>query len=334
MKFFLLPLTLLLAVLISACGTDTSSSGTPSSVSVVNPIDEVSLSITNNPDSSNPQPGDVSNQQVARLSVNVTDAPLSGVVKVVVSFVAVDLRRASPAQSVKFDFNTPKQIDLLALQGSLSESILSDVEIPAGGYEEIRLIMDDANMSSYVELEDGSVYPLKIPSGTSSGLKIKGHLYFEANRTNMYTIDFDLLKSLVSAGASGKYLLKPVVRLVENKHSGIIQGEVDVSLLMASSCSDDNPDTYNAVYVYQGYDADPVDINTNSTANDQPITTSLIRYDSASGKYLYEAAYLPEGEYTIALTCNVDQEDPETDNDLSFFNIQNVSIQINDILFL
>ena len=329
-------LVVFLASLLTACGTDTSSGNR------ANPVDpnnshannDVTYSVTNNPDSANPQPVTSEIQSPARLSLNITDAPLDDVARVVVTFVSVTLINEAIPQAQTFTFNTPRQVDLLALQGLQFETLLSEIEVEAGNYQEMRLVVDDTNMNSFVETDNGSVYPLKIPSGSSSGLKIKSAFSFAEDSGHAYTLDFDLNKSVVIAGASGKYELKPVLRLVENSQVGHIRGTVDSALLTSADCSDADIDTFNAVYIYQGFDITPADIFTQPNAANQPITTTLIQLDNQSGDYMFEAAYLPAGEYTLAFTCNANLDNPDTDDEVLFFNTQNVTVQINNILFL
>jgi hypothetical protein len=336
MKILYLSFTFLLILLISACGTDTSSGSksTETGTDNISPPDNVSISVINNPDSANPQPADTSILQPSRLTVSITDAPLVNIAKVVVSFLSIEFIRENPSQSVKFTFDTPKQIDLLTLQGSTSETLFSEVDIEAGSYKELRVVIDDSDMSSYVELYDGSVHTLTMPGSYTSGLKVKGDFDFEEGKTSAYTIDFDLAKSLIMDRLSGNYHLKPVLRIVETSKVGHFRETVDPTLLTSSNCSDSDINTYNAVYIYRGYDVIPSDINFSTGFDDQLITTTLIRFDYFSGDYIFEAAYLPPGEYTIAFTCNADLEDPGTDNDLRFFNAHNVNVQINNILFL
>jgi hypothetical protein len=336
MKIVYLSFTLIITLFISACGTDTTagSKSTDTATDKGSSGNNVTFSVTNDPDTLNPQPTDSAIQQQSRLSVSITDAPLADVAKVVVTLLSIEFIREAPSQSLKYTFNTAEQIDLLALQGAISETLLSEVDIEAGLYKELRVTIDDSDMSSYVELDDGSVHTLKVPAGSSSGLKIKGKFNFEAGKAYAYTIDFDLAKSLVLAGASGKYNLKPVLRIVETTEVGHIRGTVNPTLLTTSDCSDSDVDTYNAVYVYKGHDVIPADINVISNSDNQPITTTLIRYDNQSGDYIFEAAYLPAGGYTIAFTCNADLEDPEADNDLLFFGTHNVNVLVNNIMFL
>ncbi|MBW3567908.1 MAG: DUF4382 domain-containing protein, partial [Proteobacteria bacterium] len=50
------------------------------------------------------------------MSLGVTDAPVDSATRVVVEFTGVSAKRAG-GQATVFDFDTPRQIDLLALQG-------------------------------------------------------------------------------------------------------------------------------------------------------------------------------------------------------------------------
>lgn len=268
------------------------------------------------------------------LSLRITDAPIDNAAKVTVTFTSVELKVDNPGFSKLFEFNIPKTIDLLTLQGTQTEILLDNVAIEPGQYNEIRLIVDDTGMNSLIELVDGSVHPLKIPSGSSSGLKLKGDIIIPANRAAKFTIDFDVRQSIVRAGNSSNYLLKPVLRLLDDTSVGHIRGSVEGALLTDASCSDADANTHNAVYVYAGAGVIADDINQLSETDVDPITTASIQYDVNSDSYLFEAAFLEAGDYTIAITCNADLEDIEADDDLLFFNSQNVTVQVNNILFL
>jgi hypothetical protein len=125
------------------------------------------------------------------------------------------------------------------------------------------------------------------------------------------------------------------MRLVMSGMTGGIRGEVDSSKLMATPpvCSDTQTGTFNAVYVFDGHDVTPDDINQLGNYSG-PVATTTVNYDSASGRYFYEAAFLPPGNYTVAVTCNANLDDLETDENLRFFDIQNVTIVANNIIFL
>lgn len=276
-----------------------------------------------------------SGKDSSTLSLRVTDAPIDDALSVVVEFVEVRLRNTD-GNWTSHPLNPSRKIDLLKLQGIKTADLLLDQITEAGNYDEIRLLVNDAPMANHIDLGVGGVVGLKIPSGSASGLKIKKNFSVMKNRDNSLVIDFDLRQSITVAGNSGNYILKPVIRLVSDKDSGHIRGTVNPLLLSTQpACTDTNADTYNAVYVFAGHNVTPDDIDQSAPAGNAPFATTSIAWDDASMSYLYEAAFLPEGDYTIALTCNANLEDLDDGNDdLKFFNVQNVTVLANDTLFL
>ena len=325
MRFLSIVKISLISILLFSCGTDTQPGNTGANNSVPAPADNQITVISSGNSPANDQ---------SRISLRITDAPIDDAAKVVVTFLAVELKVDTPVFSKVFEFNSPKAIDLLTLQGTQTEDLLTNAAIEPGHYNEIRLAVDDSGMSSYIELKDGSVHPLKVPSGSASGLKLKGDIIIPSNRAGKFTLDFDVRRSIVRAGNSSNYLLKPVLRLLDDTSVGHIRGSVDPALLTDTSCSDTDVDTHNAVYVYAGADVIVDDINQLSETDVDPVSTATIKYDAQSDRYLFEAAFLEAGDYTIAITCNSNLEDIEADDELLFFNIQNVTVQVNDILFL
>ncbi|WP_018953548.1 DUF4382 domain-containing protein [Thioalkalivibrio sulfidiphilus] len=75
---------------------------------------------------------------MGQLTLSVTDAPVASAEKVVVSFTGVAVKPESGA-AIEFLFEEPREIDLLALTGSLHEVLLDGETVPAGRYEWIRL---------------------------------------------------------------------------------------------------------------------------------------------------------------------------------------------------
>lgn len=333
MKYFWLLSCVISLLHLSACGTDTTPGQTTSAAGPGEPVtNEVTITVG---DVTHSDPESYVNDPLPpSLSLRLTDAPLTGVSRVQITVTAVELVHEEDERSLLFTFNQPKAIDLLSLQGVQTETLLSDIAVPAGTYSGIRLLVDDSARNSFIELDNGSIHNLRIPSGSSSGLKINEVIVLLESQMVSYTIDFDVVKSLVQAGASGNYLLKPVLRLIDNSTSGHIRGTVDPSLLIGPLCSDNDPMTHNAIYVFEGHGVTPADIDLSTERDTDPVTSAQIVMDSDSGEFVYEAAFLPAGDYTIALTCSADLEDPESEQDLLFFGIQNVTVRVNNILFL
>ena len=276
--------------------------------------------------------GDSASTDTGLVTLKITDAPVDEAENVWVEFSAVTFKSADD-EDVIFTLDPVQRINLLALQGSESQTLLENVEIPAGDYNQIRLAVNaefDGVMDSYITI-DGSQHELRVPSGSQSGLKLNTPFTIAAGTTGMtvadedsvYTIDFDLRKSIVYAPGQG-YMLKPVLRLVQNINTGTISGTVDSQLLVGANCSDQLPFTGNSVYVFAGENITPNDID--GTESD-PVTTAMVNFNNESGIYNYEVGFLSAGDYTLALTCSADRDDAETsDNDVLFDAVDTVSV--------
>lgn len=100
-----------------------------------------------------------------------------------------------------------RYVELMRLTEGQS-SDLGGLELPAGGVEQVRLILGPNN---YIRV-DGEMLDLKVPSGMQSGLKFAGAWTVSPGFRTEIILDFDPEKSIVYAPGNG-YLLKPVVRV-------------------------------------------------------------------------------------------------------------------------
>ena len=82
------------------------------------------------------------------------------------------------------------------MQGTRTADVLQNVPIDADDYDEIRLVLDGAPMANYIDLGTGGMHNLFIPSGSSSGLKIRGNFTVSATGTTDLIADFDLRQSV------------------------------------------------------------------------------------------------------------------------------------------
>jgi hypothetical protein len=273
------------------------------------------------------------------LKLGVTDAPVDDAEAVVITFTAVELLDGSDNPVQRFDLDEPQSIDLLTLQGSNSAFLVDGEAVPVGVYEQVRLIIDgpagaacqqaiaDPEYPNFITV-DGVDYPLIVPSGAQTGLKVQGPITVAAGGSASYTVDFDLRKSIAERGVTGCYNLRPVLRVVDNAEVGTLAGTVDGDLLMAEGCTADVMDGSGAaVYVYNGVDAVPGDAGSETP----PLTTSLLtpiidENDAPTGDFSYEVGFLLAGDYTAAFTCQAGDDDPEADDMLVFDPVANVSI--------
>lgn len=248
------------------------------------------------------------------LTLAVADTPVDTATHVTVVFTGVEVQPAdsmgSSGKPLEFDFGTPKSVDLMAEQQGRSATLLDGVSLPAGDYAWIRLKID-AGQSS-ITLTDGSVHPLDIPSGGQTGLKLVSGFTVAAGNTTDFTVDFNLRQSVVLA--SGTYMLKPALRIVDTLQVGTLAGSVD-NTFMIGSVSLSDPACGPAAYIYAGSNVTPVDINAGSAV--QPLATATLTLNTTTGKYDYSEGFLATGDYTVALACAA-KDDPTTADSLSF----------------
>lgn len=295
--FILLSYTLLIAL--SACGSDSNSTVTAGR--------------------NGPLPG--------TLTINITDAPVDNVQEVWVQFTGISIKPAG-SKVINFTFETEKNINLLELQGTLSTFLIDKAVIPSGHYNWVRLNVsaeDDGNNDTYIKLKDGSVHELWIPSSRQSGLKIVTGFDVAPDGDLDLMLDFDLRKSIIQT-RDGRYKLRPTLRMVKTRNTGNIRGVIDSALLTAANCSDDDPSTGNAVYLYTGTDITPDDVNATSPG---PLTSARIKLNNNNGKYRYIIGYVPEGDYTLAFTCQADLDDPDVDDDIVFSFTSSITVTAN-----
>src|SRR5688572_17900247 len=239
---------------------------------------------------------------MGELSLSITDAPVDGATSVIVTFLGVELQPAN-CDRISVAYDAPRQIDLLALQGGLSEPLLDGVTVPAGPYAWVRLMVGaSSGGESTISLADGTTHPLVIPSGEESGLKLHGGMTVAAGGVSNFTVDFDLRQSVHDPmGANQPYILRPTLRLVDNQQAGGIAGSIDAALL--------TPGCSAAVYAYSGAAVLPDDIGGAGAA---PVQTTLVEVPP-SGPASYMLGMLAPGEYTVAFTCMAAADTPDAD---------------------
>lgn len=133
----------------------------------------------------------------------------------------------------------PLTYNLLNLVNGVTEAIGSG-EFSAGEYHQVRLIIGrqpelENNLlgnphpqANYVMLNDGmdTIKPLKVPSGPETGLKLVHSFTVGDGEVKELVLDFDACRSVVKAGNSGMYILKPTIKVIESEDKISIEGTV------------------------------------------------------------------------------------------------------------
>lgn len=174
------------------------------------------------------------------LRLALTDAPACGYDQVNVTIERVRIHTSATAQDGDAGWSemvlTPaKRVDLLTLTNGVLEE-LGSTSLPAGRYTQMRLVlggsMGPGAMANSLVPSGGSERPMETPSGTQTGLKMNVDIEVAANQLADFVIDFDACRSVVQAGHSGRYLLKPVLSVMprvttaSNAVEGYVAGAV------------------------------------------------------------------------------------------------------------
>ena len=253
--------------------------------------------------------GSSSSSAPATMNLGVTDGPVASASAVVISFTGVELQPSGGGSSVTINFNSPQTINLLNEQNGNEASLLSGASVPAGNYDWIRLLLNVSSngtvANSYIEI-NGAQYPLVIPSGAQTGLKLVQGFTMTANQVANFTVDFMLQQSitappgLTSGGGTQDYLLKPALRLINNVQAGTISGTVALSTLQSDSAclagySGSGPLPNAQVDIFSG--------TVTPSSSLTPVVEPEIAL-SSSGSYGYDQPFLLAGAYTVAVACS------------------------------
>lgn len=143
-------------------------------------------------------------ERESTVMLHLTDAPTE------LDAVNIDLKQVN----IKFDKDTtgwvamdtkPGVYNLLEFQNGI-DTLIAQGTYSTDVVKEIRLVLGENNSI----IEGGQTYPLTIPSGSESGLKIKVNKKLNATIENLL-IDFDALLSIQKE--TDGYKLRPVIKL-------------------------------------------------------------------------------------------------------------------------
>ena len=167
--------------------------------------------------------------------------------------------------------NTLGTYNLLELINGVRET-LGVTEVEAGYYSQMRLIIgsdpddtlnvfgQDHPYANYViDADEEEIHELTVPSGPETGWKIVGGFYILSGQIRDIILDFDASRSVVKAGESGLYLLKPTVTILEGDDAAIVSGTVtdgseplEGAMVMAQTADPAAADTKDQVVIEAG----------------------------------------------------------------------------------
>lgn len=138
-----------------------------------------------------------------QLGLAIHDAP-ADVTSLTVTLSRLDFKRCQGEgfESISFE---PTNVDLLQFQNGALADIFHGIDVPAGEYCELRLVLDSATLVT--ETGEQSIIT---PSCGSSGCKIKGDFSIYPYVVTNLSVDFNVDESLYTTG-SGTYVLHPIM---------------------------------------------------------------------------------------------------------------------------
>lgn len=164
--------------------------------------------------------GDNSTDQATtgRLKIEAFDTPLPGDVdSVLLTIKEVSVHSTDNGWMTVASPDTT--YDFLQLVNGAT-AVLADVSLAAGTYNQMRFLLADSNRI----VIDGVSYPLTVPSGTQSGVKLHGNFEIIENQVYELYVDFDASKSITHP--DGKYLLRPSFKAFKKSLSVMVSGSV------------------------------------------------------------------------------------------------------------
>lgn len=170
-------------------------------------------------------------------------------------------------------------------------------DLQTGTYTQMRLILADTPDSTKNILGDPHPYAnylitsadetieLKVPSGFQTGIKLVHSFDVESGLTVGLVLDFDAGNSIVQAGNSGNWLLKPTIKVIGTVNNAILTGTV-------------TDQSHNAL---PGVTVSAQVYNSSATSEADKVTIVASTLTDSEGKY---KMYLEPGTYNIVATAD------------------------------
>lgn len=155
------------------------------------------------------------NGQMGRVAIGLSRSEFHSPAKHGLAEIIVHLREVrvhSSGGGWKTIMKEPKTIDILKLADEAQALGFADL-LAEQDVTQVRLVLSETD-PSHVTTEDGTQYPLKVPSGVQSGIKVKGLWRVERCMVSSIDLSFDHEKSIHvhPTGDKERYILRPVIK--------------------------------------------------------------------------------------------------------------------------
>ncbi len=228
--------------------------------------------------------------------------------------------RKGDSTTTTLEFRDGEIVDLLDLRDGDPLRLFTNEELPAGTYTGVRLLFDPDQEQSRVTTSEGNTR-LRLAAGAFTAVSFT--VEDEKESREEFTLTLDLRQSLSFDEANDRYTLTPALRSVRTEDAARVEGSVAVVCPAGTVLRDDG-----AIYLYSGRNVQPDDLD---GAEAEPFATTGV-IDLGAAAFRYALRFLPAGNYTMAFTCQGDEEVPGSSENLDFRNVENVALEAGDVL--
>jgi hypothetical protein len=223
-----------------------------------------------------------------------------------------------------FEFSDDEPLDFMDYSDDSNVlRLLTDEELSEGSYTGVRLLFDEDELdNAFVATLAGTEFPMTLVAGEYAPLSFS--VEDRESNSESFTLMLDLRQSLSFDDDDDEYTFTPALRAVDTGDASRIEGDVTVTCPAGDDLGE------GAVYLFTGEDVTPDDLDGIGV---EPFATAPILADQA-GAFFYALRLIPEGDYTLALTCIGNDEDILLDQDLEFRNIVNVRLDRRETLIV
>ncbi len=170
---------------------------------------------------------------LSTIRLNITDMPypIDLIEEAKVTIDRIDVKTGAANDSVPYItlFNDTLTFDLIDLTNGVTAA-LGDAPIPVGDYSFFRVYVENGS----VLLKDGSLFDLKVPSGSQSGILLKpdAPIVITEEGSNEFLFDFDLSRSFIPRGNPNDntkingFIFRPVIKVSSSEETGVLKGQV------------------------------------------------------------------------------------------------------------
>jgi len=226
--------------------------------------------------------------------------------------------------SSSLEFEDTETIDLNAY-GTEVFRMFTEEEIDESTYTGVRLLFDtDSLEENRVILLDGTEVDLVI--GDIEFSDVRFEVDEDASNQETIALTLDLRQSLRFDDDNDVYVLTPVMRAIRAEDAAAISGGIFAGCRAGTTLAEGG-----AVYLFLGEDVTPDDLD---IAGAEPYLTTFAGLDPATGGQGYSFPFVPEGDFTLALTCRGNEDDPLFNDELDFVSQGNLSVEAGDTAIL